>query len=622
MIRTRIALVAVVIAAMATPALAQYGHDQPHRRKIKAQARFRADAWGPKEGRPGTRVWVEGEGFRKNMSVTVGRRRVPLLSFNPHRVELAIPQRGWGNGEIVFGRPGHPPVVVGTFNVLPDPTLARFAPASGYAGTQVTLFGDHFRPGIQVFMNGRQIPVVDVRPRRLIVSVPGWARSDFFEIAADGYRARTRRRFVVRDPAPAITGISPARGGYGTVVRVTGQHFSGREKVFYGRRPVRVVRRGAGWVEFEVPRWARRDRRIRVRSPYGEAAWRDRFALELAPEIRRFAPRRGGPGTVVTIWGANFDRGDRVSLGGAAAQVLEVQPNLMRVRIPPRAHSGRLVIHRGPVSVSSRGPFDYFAAPEIASYGPHTGAPGSIVELRGRFLGGRSARVYYGKRPIRVVGNGPGWLKVRIPRRAAGAAYLWVETGGGRGRSPGQFTISVPPQIQSFAPRRIAPGQTIELRGAGYGDVAWVRVGKENARIVERRPHRLVVELPRRVRPGRYWIWIANNAGRARAPYQLDVEPALEVRAIQPRRVQAGTSLMIRGSGFSRETRVMVGRHEWPVHRVGRRGGRLEVEVPRHARPGQVWLEVVSGDARVRAPYAIEVYRGNVVDKRRHRRHY
>ena len=446
MIWTRLALVTLVSAATATPAVAQY-KKRPNR--VTAKAPFAADAWGPKEGRAGTRCWVDGRGFRKNMTVLVGGRPVQLVEFAPGRIEFDIPRR-YGDGRIILRRRGHDDVFVGRFNVLPDPAIARFGPRSGLPGTRVEIRGAGFYPGLRVMMNGRTIRADDIDPRRIVFRIPAWAKSDYIELVDDGYKIRTRRPFDVLSPVPLIRNVSPASGGYGTVVRVSGDHFDGREQVFYGRRPVREVKRGNGWVEFTVPDWARRPRRIRVRNQYGESTWPHRFGLVQAPIVSSLDPVYGPPGTLVTI--------------------------------------------------------------------------------RGRHLGRDRARVTWGPRkPLRVVKSGPGYLTVVIPRRASGEEYLFVEHAGQRVRSGGKFRVSAPAVIDRLTPRRSWRGGTLVIHGEGFGPKVRVRVDGSwwPIKRIGKRGRRIWVEVPRDApHRGRHWVEVVKAGGYvARSPDKLILVP-------------------------------------------------------------------------------------------------
>lgn len=783
--RTRLALAGLLCAAMVTPAAAQYRKKDPNRRKITAKAPWRADAWGPKQGRPGTRCWVNGAGFKRYMKVLVGGREVRLVKVTPQRIEFDIPRKGYGNGQIILRKRNYADIIVGTFQVMPDPAIRRFGPRSGVPGTRVEIRGVGFGPGTQVMMNGRALRADEINPDRIVFRVPGWAKTDYVTLAGDGYKIRTRRQFQVLSPAPVIREVRPKVGGPGTTVRIIGQHFDGREQVYYGRRQLRRVNHGNGWVEFVVPGWARRPQPLRIRNQYGESTWNGPFGLQLPPIVRDYSPDYGSPGTEIVINGDRFENGDYVTLGGARLPIVRLGRRRIVVKVNPRARSGRIAVHRGdlevyargtfaverapvieswspkfgpagtvvtlrgkgwgrraqvfygkrrvrprrfgpgfvevvvpagvgprrwrivgrggdvwtgkpfglrvypevtginpryggpgtelrirgkflkqagnwyigkaPLDVVSRSPhevvariprgarsgkiwwdahgerkgggyeFDVRFAPEISGFDPAYGPPGSLVTIRGKHFGRGRARVTWGPRKrLQVIKSGPGWISVRIPRRARDGRHLWVEWNGEKVRSPDKFRIALPPSIRGLGPRRGTYGDTLTIRGGGYGRNPIVKVGKHQARIVNRARGQLVVEIPRGVAPGRRWVWVTVDGSTVKSPYPIDVRPPAIIRRVRATRVWPGKTFIIDGEGFGPKLRVRVNNQWWPIKRRDRRGRRLWVEVPDNApRRGKYWIEAVkAGGYAARSPTQIElVPRGNVRDKRRRRRY-
>ena len=233
---------ALVATALTLPANAQV-RVRDHRRP-RPRAVFKVSSWGPKAGPVGTVVQIDGKGFGRKTLILFGNRRLRPRRITPRRITIVVP-RSYGDGTIVLRKPGFAnDLVVGRYSVVSPPIVRRMSPTSGIAGTRVEIRGRSFEKNDRVLMNGRPIPVVELGSRRIVVTIPAWARTDHLVVSRDGQEARTRRKFRVLDPAPLISDISPASGPPGATVRIRGRHFTVRDKVWYGRTPVAVVKRG------------------------------------------------------------------------------------------------------------------------------------------------------------------------------------------------------------------------------------------------------------------------------------------------------------------------------------------------------------------------------------------
>jgi sugar lactone lactonase YvrE len=113
----------------------------------------------------------------------------------------------------------------------PAPTVLQFSPASGQAGTNVTITGTNFAAstsGNIVKFNGTPATIVTATASSLVVVVPAGATTGKITVSVGGQSATSVTDFTVSSAASpvTITGFSPATGKGGTIVTVTGTNFS------------------------------------------------------------------------------------------------------------------------------------------------------------------------------------------------------------------------------------------------------------------------------------------------------------------------------------------------------------------------------------------------------------
>ena len=114
-----------------------------------------------------------------------------------------------------------------TFTVTAAPSITSLNPASGHAGSQVTISGTNFgasQGGGGVKFNGLDAIITNWSTSSIIALVPASASTGNVVVTADGGVASNGFAFTVF-PSPAITGLSPNSASAGTVVSISGNSF-------------------------------------------------------------------------------------------------------------------------------------------------------------------------------------------------------------------------------------------------------------------------------------------------------------------------------------------------------------------------------------------------------------
>lgn len=109
------------------------------------------------------------------------------------------------------------------------PTIAAFTPASGITGSNITITGSGFAPGMVVRFGSLVSPGIKLLSgTQLRATVPNGDRPSAVTVSLGQGTATSTSEFV---PTFSITGFSPRGGPAGTVVTVDGVGFNGSSVV-------------------------------------------------------------------------------------------------------------------------------------------------------------------------------------------------------------------------------------------------------------------------------------------------------------------------------------------------------------------------------------------------------
>jgi hypothetical protein len=195
----------------------------------------------PRSAPPGATVWIRGRNFLPGVNVTLAGRRLRIVQRRlPGEVAVVIPP-GARSGQFVLVTRGGSARTPFTFQVLHLPTVSSFFPLHGVPGTEVTIRGAHFPPGIKVSLRNAMLPVTRVTPSSIRVRIPASLKgmAGRFMLEAYGRTLRTRLAFRVDLPRPALEyTFHPKVGRRGSEVTLILTPPRPRVTVFYNGRPL------------------------------------------------------------------------------------------------------------------------------------------------------------------------------------------------------------------------------------------------------------------------------------------------------------------------------------------------------------------------------------------------
>ena len=239
--------------------------------------------------------------------------------------------------------------------------------------------------------------------------------------------------------APRIETISPTRVAPGDKIVVTGRNFAAEgpaNTVRFGNKDGKLVKSSATQLEVQVPE---------LPTPVGHStpiavivrvAGRDSkpgsITLYRAPRVHGIAPSVAMPGEEIALAGSGWANGAKVTIGGHDAQILELTPTSLRVRVPALSEapgtSLPVIVQLGD-DASNPAPFYIGRVPLITAVEPTLVSSGDVVAVRGRGFAHEPAAndLRMGGQRALVVASAEDEIQVVVPRIAGEGGEVPLE---------------------------------------------------------------------------------------------------------------------------------------------------------------------------------------------------
>lgn len=554
----------------------------------------------PTNGGPGTEVTLLGENFAPRLAdnrVMLSGRPVVIRAATPTRLVVMVPGAATSGSFVV--RVAHSGETQSDiFTVGASTTITDMTPRSGPPGTRITLIGTGFAPRIQhnrVYLNNRPVRVMGATETRIEAVIPDNAASGTILVnVTNGGRAESPTPFVIQH-TPAIASFEPAAVAPGRRISIHGSSF-GRDPrgvvvTLAGRRVV-LRRVTPHRIEVDLPADAVTGRLAVTINGVGPTQSATDLVVLSPVAISGFSPTSGGPDTEVTIRGAGFSpnpAGNEVSIGRTPLQVLAASATTLRVRMNA-SRSGAIrvrVPHNG--EARSTTPFVLTRPPNVASFSPTSGAPGTDVTIRGRGFGTNLSlvRVSMGGHALQVRSVTDSAIIAVVPANAPSERIQVSVRLQGTGTSRSRFAVVSDFTVSGLSPASAFVGSTVVIRGQGLAagaTVAFPGVRRPVSGTLSRGG--LAVTVPRRARTGALTVRLRDGRTATTPVFTVTAAPAgIAVTALQPRCYRPGCEILVRGHGFSptpNQNRVTFG--DRPVRVVRSSPAELLLQLP--AAPG------------------------------------
>ncbi|MET0394398.1 MAG: FG-GAP-like repeat-containing protein [Chitinophagaceae bacterium] len=351
-----------------------------------------------------------------------------------------------------------------------EPTIKTFAPASGVAGTTVTIDGSNFSGVTAVGFGGVPAASFTIVNATKITAVVGAGASGSVS-ATNQYGTNRKEGFTFHAP-PTITSFTPVSAATGTVITITGTFLSTATSVKFGgvaAQSFTIV--SPTTITAKIGSGASGD--VSVTTPYGTATLAGfTYQPPPPPAITSFTPANGGMGMTIAITGTRFTGATAVSFGGVPAQSFTVvSATTINAKVAAGA-SGNISVTT-PDGTATISGFTYIPAPVVSSFTP-TGFTGSTVTVTGTNFIGVTAVRFGGIAAASFTIVSPTTITAVLAN--GGTGDVTVVTPYGTGTLAG-FVFMYPPNVFNYNPPAGGLGQTITITGTNFTDATQVRFG-------------------------------------------------------------------------------------------------------------------------------------------------
>ena len=187
------------------------------------------NSFSPTSGKSGTSVIITGSGFTGTTSVKLNGADRGGWTVNSDAKITKIIQSNDTTGRFTVTKSAGSYTDLDSFTVVPSaPTITSFSPTSGMSGTTVTINGSNFTGATNVKLGGTAVASFSVLSAIQIRAVTSSSNATGkFVVTTPNGSDTSAGTFTVAAPVPKITSFTPSGGSSGTVITITGTHFTG-----------------------------------------------------------------------------------------------------------------------------------------------------------------------------------------------------------------------------------------------------------------------------------------------------------------------------------------------------------------------------------------------------------
>ncbi|KAA5546542.1 IPT/TIG domain-containing protein [Adhaeribacter rhizoryzae] len=401
--------------------------------------------------------------------------------------------------------------LTGSADILPA-TISNISPASGQIGNTVVISGTNLINTTDVTFNGTAASFVINNDGQITTTVPAGASSGAINVSNAKSSVNGPTFTVVSQPAPTISGFTPASGPIGQTVIITGTDFTGATSVKFNAVPAAYTVNSNTQITATVPASATTGS-ITITTSGGTVASANNFNVLLLPEIHAISPDFGSVGDIITITGINFTGATDVSFSNGLPAAYEVNSDgEIIAEVPVGAVTGPISITTTGGTATSETFTIVVSAPFISEVTPSAAMAGEIITITGvNFSGATDVRFNGEIAAYEVISDGE--IIAEVPTGvAAGPVVVTVTTTGSTANNE-TFTLVVPaPAITSISPSSGKIGALVTITGTNFANAVNVSFNGTSASFTVDNDSQITVQVPNGATSGPVTVTTAGGA--------------------------------------------------------------------------------------------------------------
>jgi len=510
-------------------------------------------SFSPPAALEGEQVIIAGANFTGTMSVAFNGVPASIFIVDSATQIRALVPNGATTGKIGVTTGG------GTGSSADDfifatlaPIITSFTPASGLAGTQVTITGSNFADVTGVTFNGTPASPFSIQTStHILATLPVGATTGKIALTNPHGTTLSASDFFV---GPIITSFTPSSGVVGIEVTITGNNFGGVTAVqFNGTAAATYTVDSSTQIRATVAAGSTAGQ-ISVTTAVSTALSAANFTvIPPAPIIASFTPGSGLAGVEVTVIGSNFSGASDVKFNATSASTFTIDSaTQIRATVPAGATSGKIsVTTLGGTALSAADFTVILSAPIISSFSPSSGVVGIEVTISGSHLNGASEVKFNTTPASTFIVDSPVQIRVTVPVGAT-TEKISVTTGGGTGISSNDFIVTPPaPTITSFTPSSGQEGAEVTITGSNLMNATEIKFnGALASTFMIDSATQIRATVPASATSGKVSVTTGGGTVMSVADFTV-LPPAPTIASFSPTSGVVGTEVTITGGNFS-----------------------------------------------------------------------
>jgi hypothetical protein len=296
----------------------------------------------------------------------------------------------------------------------------------------------------------------------------------------------------------AMSGFTPATGGAGSSVTVSGSGFTTVQSVRLAGIAATFTVASDTQIRFTVPSGAQSGR-IELAAAGRTVLSASDFSVTLVPLVIAVTPTTVLSGARVTLAGGNLDRVVQVRVGTTTLPIASQDAGTLIADVPSTATSGPItLVDRDGAALQQAQRLTVVAPMTLTSFTPASIVTGQTLTLNGTNLNRATSVAFAGGAVANIATRTSATrITVTVPDAAVSGALRIRGNAGDEIVSSAPLTVAPAIRVDANAVYRVAAaGQSVTLPGAGLTEVSGVLVGGLTATVVSRAATQLVFSVP------------------------------------------------------------------------------------------------------------------------------